>query len=411
MINVKRLDTGVILVTEYVEHVKSVTAGVWVGAGSVSEDEYPAGISHFTEHMMFKGTNKRDSKKIAMDIDRIGAQNNAFTGKEYTCYFVKSTEANIFKALDVLTDMIEDPMLLKEEMDRERNVIKEEIKMNFDSPDYLAMEKASELVYAGSNLSNSILGTEDSIDKIDTDTMRSYINDFYTRDRMVISVAGNFKQEEIERFFENKFLNLNEAQRNFVERRAKYEKKEITITKDIEQAHICMAVPAISTEDDRYYAMNVLSNAVGESMSSRLFQKVREEMGLAYSVASSLSTNHRGGEFSIYAGVAKEKIEDAIRGIKDVVNEVKEKGLTDEEISSSIEQLKSAYIYTQENMLARMIKNGKNTLLSGRIYTPEEIMEAYDRVDSSEIKNALDIIGDVENFSIAIVSGDVKNRS
>lgn len=411
MINVKRLDTGVILVTEYVEHVKSVTAGVWVCAGSVSEDEYPAGISHFTEHMMFKGTNKRDSKKIAMDIDRIGAQNNAFTGKEYTCYFVKSTEANIFKALDVLTDMIEDPMLLKEEMDRERNVIKEEIKMNFDSPDYLAMEKASELVYAGSNLSNSILGTEDSIDKIDTDTMRSYINDFYTRDRMVISVAGNFKQEEIERFFENKFLNLNEAQRNFVERRAKYEKKEITITKDIEQAHICMAVPAISTEDDRYYAMNVLSNAVGESMSSRLFQKVREEMGLAYSVASSLSTNHRGGEFSIYAGVAKEKIEDAIRGIKDVVNEVKEKGLTDEEISSSIEQLKSAYIYTQENMLARMIKNGKNTLLSGRIYTPEEIMEAYDRVDSSEIKNALDIIGDVENFSIAIVSGDVKNRS
>lgn len=411
MINVKRLDTGVILVTEYVEHVKSVTAGVWVGAGSVSEDEYPAGISHFTEHMMFKGTNKRDSKKIAMDIDRIGAQNNAFTGKEYTCYFVKSTEANIFKALDVLTDMIEDPMLLKEEMDRERNVIKEEIKMNFDSPDYLAMEKASELVYAGSNLSNSILGTEDSIDKIDTDTMRSYINDFYTRDRMVISVAGNFKQEEIERFFENKFLNLNEAQRNFVERRTKYEKKEITITKDIEQAHICMAVPAISTEDDRYYAMNVLSNAVGESMSSRLFQKVREEMGLAYSVASSLSTNHRGGEFSIYAGVAKEKIEDAIRGIKDVVNEVKEKGLTDEEISSSIEQLKSAYIYTQENMLARMIKNGKNTLLSGRIYTPEEIMEAYDRVDSSEIKNALDIIGDVENFSIAIVSGDVKNRS
>ena len=411
MINVKRLDTGVILVTEYVEHVKSVTAGVWVGAGSVSEDEYPAGISHFTEHMMFKGTNKRDSKKIAMDIDRIGAQNNAFTGKEYTCYFVKSTEANIFKALDVLTDMIEDPMLLKEEMDRERNVIKEEIKMNFDSPDYLAMEKASELVYAGSNLSNSILGTEDSIDEIDPDTMRSYINDFYTRDRMVISVAGNFKQEEIERFFENKFLNLNESQRDFVERKANYEKKEITITKDIEQAHICMAVPAISTEDDRYYAMNVLSNAVGESMSSRLFQKVREEMGLAYSVASSLSTNHRGGEFSIYAGVAKEKIEDAIRGIKDVVNEVKEKGLTDEEISSSIEQLKSAYIYTQENMLARMIKNGKNTLLSGRIYTPEEIMEAYDRVDSSEIKNALDIIGDVENFSIAIVSGDVKNRS
>lgn len=404
MVKTIRLKSGIRLVLEYLPYVQSVATGLWVKAGAVDEDQTYAGISHYVEHMMFKGTAKRSAKEIAEEIDRIGGQINAFTGKEATCYYVKTRSGNFKIAADVIVDMITGSLLEPKEMDKERKVICEEIKMTLDTPDDLANELITEMVFNGRNLGKSIIGTPETLDRIDHDVMRDYIDSFYTRDKMVISVAGNFDEAEIVEYFDHAFESLGDVQKPFDVETGEYVPEFRSVAKDIEQTHICLAVPSIKLEDDRYFTMSILNNVMGGSMSSRLFQNIREEKGLAYSVFSMNAAFATGGYFNIYAGVSHHMIDKAVEGIREELDILKEKGITSEELESSREQLKSQYIFGQENVSGRMFKNGKNALLLDKVYEAEEIIDGYDQVTMEDIDQVKSLICDFDRYSGVAVS-------
>lgn len=405
MINTRTLPSGVRLVYEKIPYVQSVAIGIWVKAGAVDEDKKYAGISHFIEHMMFKGTEKRTARDIARDIDKIGGQINAFTGKEATCYYVKTVNTNYKKAADVLVDMLTGSLLDKQEMDKERRVIFEEIKMTQDAPDELAMDTAAALTFKESSLGNSIIGTRSSLTRITRSVMADYLHRQYTRDSLVISVAGNIDEEEIFDYFSDKFLTLEKEKAPRVLKTAPYSPAYKTIVKDIEQSHICLTAKGVSIDDDRYYALSILNNIMGGSMSSRLFQNIREEKGLAYSVYSMMGGFASDGYFNIYAGVSHDKVKDAILGIADELANLAECGVTEEELDSSREQLKASYIFAQENVSGRMFKNGKNVIISGKPRPTEEIIEGYDRVRMEDIKEVEKLICNFGDYSAVLVGG------
>lgn len=404
MIITKKLTSGVRVVMEQIPYVQSVAIGIWVKAGAVDEDPKYAGISHYIEHMMFKGTENRSAKEIAGDIDKIGGQINAFTGKEATCYYVKAIYNNYRKAVDVLVDMLTNSLLAKEEMDKERQVICEEIKMTLDTPDELSHETVTSLIFKDNPLGKSIIGTPTSLNRITRHVMAEYIASEYTRDSIVISVAGNFDEEEICAYFEDKFLSLRESkpEKNFPT--APYEPSCKVITKDIEQSHLCLATKAISIDDDRYYAFAILNNIMGGSMSSRLFQNIREEKGLAYSVYSLLGAYRQDGYYNIYAGVSHENIKSAIHGIREELNELNRSGIKAEELESSREQLKAGYIFGQENVAGRMFKNGKNTILTDKVVSADEVIAGFDKVTPDDLEEVKKIVCDFDNYSASLVT-------
>ena len=405
MIKINKLKSGIKLVTEYIPYVQSVAMGVWVKAGAVDEVPEYAGISHFIEHMMFKGTSKRTPKQIAGDIDKIGGQINAFTGKEATCYYVKAINSNYHKAADVIIDMLTDSLFAQEEMDRERKVICEEIKMTNDTPDDLAHDTVTTMVFDGTSLGNSILGTPETLLNINHEEMADHVSRQYTRDSMVISVCGNFDEEELINYFDDKFMSLKESKAERVLVSTEYRPQFKCIKKEIEQTHICLATKAIALTDPDYYAFSILSNIMGGSMSSRFFQNVREEKGLAYSVYSMLGPFSEDGYFNIYAGVSHEKIEEAVKAIVEELNILNEKGVTEEELESSREQIKAAYVFGQENVTGRMFKNGKNLLLSNRVYEAEDVISEYNKVTAEDIDRVKAYICNIEKYSGVVVSG------
>ena len=404
MIINKKLNSGIRMVLEEIPYVQSIAIGIWVKAGAVDEDEKYAGISHFIEHMMFKGTENRSAKQIAEDIDKIGGQINAFTGKEATCYYVKAIDSNFREAADVLIDMLTRSLLDKQEMSKERQVICEEIKMTRDAPDDLAHDTITAMVFKGSALGKSIIGTPTSLKRITRSVMREYLAKEYTRDNIVISVSGNFDTDEICEYFEGQFLELMPEKEGKVAKATEYTPSYKSITKDIEQSHICLATKGIPLGDDRYYAFSILNNIMGGSMSSRFFQNIREEKGLAYSVYSMSGSFSSDGYYNIYAGVSHDKVKDAICGIGQELAFLDEKGISAQELESSRAQLKAAYVFGQENVAGRMFKNGKNTMLIGKINTPEEVVNGFDRVTMEDIQEMKQIICDFSNYSAVVVS-------
>lgn len=405
MIKINTLKSGIRLVTEYIPYVQSVAMGVWVKAGSVDEVPEYAGISHYIEHMMFKGTKERTPKQIAGDIDKIGGQINAFTGKEATCYYVKAINSNYHKAADVIIDMLTESLFAQEEMDRERQVICEEIKMTLDTPDDLAHETITSMIFDGASLGNSILGTPETLMNINHKEMADHVEEQYTRDSMVISVCGNFDEEELINYFDDKFMSLRESKSERVLKEAEYRPQFKCIKKEIEQTHICLATKAVSLTDPDYYAFSIMSNIMGGSMSSRLFQNVREQKGLAYSVYSMLGPFSDDGYFNIYAGVSHDKIEEAVKAIIEELEILDNEGVTEEELESSREQIKASYVFGQENVTGRMFKNGKNLLLSDRVFEAENVIDEFNKVTAEDINRVKSYICDTDRYSGVVVSG------
>ncbi|MFV0518314.1 MAG: M16 family metallopeptidase [Aminipila sp.] len=404
MVETRKLDCGVRIVMEKIPYVQSVALGIWVKAGAVDETKNISGISHFIEHMLFKGTENRTAKKIAEDVDRIGGQINAFTGREATCYYMKTLSSNADKAAELLLDMFLNSKFDKQEMTKEKQVIFEEMKMVEDNPDDYAHETISDLVFKGCPYEKSIIGTQTSLKSISQAIIKQYMYDEYTRDSIVISVAGNFDIDEICNIFEGKLrtLKLEKDKKEYFSE--EYEPRFKVKVKEIEQAHICLATKGLPLDHENYYALALLNNIMGGTMSSRLFQNIREQKGLAYSVYSHSSSFIHSGYYNIYAGVSHEKIHDAISGIKEELDVLKRDGITEDELNVSKEQLKANYIFGLENVNSRMFSNGKNIILLDKIYTPEQVIREIDKVDMDDIEKASCLINDIHNYSAVAVT-------
>lgn len=405
MIKIKKLSCGTTLVMEKTDYVQSAALGIWVKAGAADETDEVSGVSHYIEHMMFKGTDKRTAKEIASDVDKIGGMFNAFTGKEATCYYIKTLSSNIYMGAEIILDMITGSKFDPEEMDKERQVIYEEIKMVKDSPDDDVYDTISELVAGGNTLGRSILGTPESLSGINRDKLTSYLNDKYARDSIVIAVAGNFDEERIIETFEQKLVGLKEHKVTSNVEMLPYSQNFNVKVRDIEQTHICLATPSVSLIDEKYYAFVLMNSILGGSMSSRLFQNIREEKGLAYSVCSMNAFSSYWGFFSIYAGVAHEKAADTIEAIKYELELIKNKGVTDEELAMAKEQVKSSYIFGLENINSRMFSIGKNQLLLNKIFTAEEVLKGFDDVTLDDILEVSAMVGNHTDYCGAAVTG------
>lgn len=388
---------------EEIPYVKSVSIGIWVRAGSVDETEINSGISHFIEHMLFKGTEARNAKQIAEDVDKIAGQINAFTGKEATCYYLKTLATNLDKAAEILCDMFLHSQFDPVEMEKEKQVVYEEMKMIEDSPEDDSHDIIGELVFKGAALARPIIGTPDSVKGITRDSIRAYLDQEYTLDSIVISVSGSFDPNYVSELFDQKLSPLPAAKskKSFV--LPEYAPAYRVKVKDIEQSHLCLGLPGVDLEDQRFYPLALLNNLMGGSMSSRLFQNIREEKGLAYSVYSMSSSFSNTGYFNIYAGVSHNKVEEAIAGIKEELQLLRAKGISAEELSTAKEQLKGSYIFSLENVNGRMFSIGKNTLLLDRVYTPEETLANIEGVTMDDIRGVSQLITDVSQYSAVLV--------
>ena len=404
-----RLDCGVSIIIEKNTMVRSAALGIWVASGSVYEDDMTHGVSHFIEHMMFKGTEKRTARMIAEDMDKIGATFNAMTGKESTCYYVKTLTSNIYKGAEILMDMVLGSKFDQEEIDKERQVILEEIKMVKDTPDDEIYDIISELVNKGNPLARSILGTPESLAGIDHERMVEYYRRRYARDGIVIAVAGNFDEKKIVALFEEKLSALNDHLPDHERTVGPYSRSFDVKVKDIEQTHICLAAPGVSYMDDLYYAFVLMNSILGGSMSSRLFQNIREQKGLAYNVCSMNSFSSFNGFFNIYAGVAHENTAKTINEIRYELEKLADHGVTEEELSIAKEQAKTSYIFSLENTAALMFSLGRNKLLMNRLFSVDESLEKFNAVTRQDILCAAEKVGNLDLYCGAAITGKELN--
>ncbi|MDF2885010.1 MAG: putative Zn-dependent peptidase [Clostridiaceae bacterium] len=404
------LENGLRLVYEKIPYVRSVSVGVWVGTGSRNENQKNNGISHFIEHMLFKGTATRSAKEIAECIDAIGGQINAFTGKECTCYYTKTLDTHLNVALDVLSDMLFNSKFASGDIKIEKKVVVEEIGMYEDTPEELVHDIFSEMVWSGNSLGYPILGTQDCINKFNKKLINQYMDENYTPYNTVISIAGNFDEDQLIDNVKQYFGDWK-CDKEYIRKYlpAEYHKDKVIREKDTEQVHLCMGFQGIEHGDDRVYSLLALNNIFGGGMSSRLFQKIREEKGLVYSIYSYPSTYKTAGLFMIYAGMNPEYLQTVIDLTKKEIDLLNKKGISKDELEKSKEQLKGNFILGLESTNSRMNSIGKSELMLGRINTPEEVLEKMDRIKMEDIREVTEAIFNYEKMSISAV-GNLKKE-
>ncbi|MFP4973862.1 M16 family metallopeptidase [Paenibacillus sp. CN-4] len=382
------LSNGIRVVMEKIPSGRSVSFGIWVKTGSRNETPEINGISHFIEHMLFKGTDRFNAKEIAEQFDAIGGNVNAFTSKEYTCYYAKVLDEHLHIAVDTLADMFFRSKLDAEELAKEKNVILEEIAMYEDTPDDLVHDLMSVAAYGDHPLAYSILGLKERLQAMMPDDLRAYMKQRYTIENTVISVAGNFDDrivELLERHF-GSFAGIGPAQ---IVTPPVFKGEFVFQRKKTEQQHICLSLPGCRTGDPQQYAMVLLNNAIGGGMSSRLFQEIREKRGLAYSVYSYHSSHADSGLFTVYAGTAPKQTKEVLELTKEMLFELADKGLSEDELKKGKEQLKGSLILSLEGTGSRMNRLGKNELMLGRHDSLDDMIAKIERVTMEDVDSVL----------------------
>ena len=403
MIFENKLKNGLRVVAKQMSSYKSLSIGVWVKAGSACETLEENGISHFIEHMLFKGTSKRTAKQISYEVDSMGGSINAFTSKECSCFHMKIMSEKLENAADVLSDIMFNSNISESEIQKERAVILEEIKMTNDNPEDSAHEKLSETFFANNPVAKPILGPPENVNRFMRKDFISYMDKFYYPANMVISIAGNFEKEPAFELLEKYFggydkdspssqtgdcVSENEATRRFM-----------MIKKDTEQLHLCLSFPGFTMEDDKKYALAILNNVLGGSMSSILFQKVREEKGLVYSIYSYTTAYTRAGMFSIYAGTSQNYIREVTEIVSRELNLIKEKGISEDQFAKSREQLCGNFILSTESTSTIMNTLGRNLLLRNMVLTEEEVIDSFKKVTIAEVNEIIPEIIDFDRLT------------
>jgi len=387
------LDGGLRVVTEAMPGVRSASLGVWVGVGSRDESSSLAGASHFLEHLLFKGSVRRNALDISETLDAVGGELNAFTGKEYTCFHARVLDDDLPLAVDVVADMITGSLISAEDVESEREVILEEIAMNDDDPDDLVHNLIATQVWGDSSLGRPVAGAPASVRTLSTSQLRSYYRGSYRPESMVVAVAGNVEHTAVVTAVERAFgrdgfldgpatpaaVRRGNACRGFAGGAR-------VVTRPTEQANLVLALPGLPRGDSRRHAAGVLNSALGGGMSSRLFQEVREKRGLAYSVYSFAATYADTGMFGVYAGCAPSKVDAVLSLVREQLLAVAEAGISQAELDRGKGQLRGSVVLGLEDSGSRMSRIGKSDLLHGELASIAEVIARIDAVTIDEVR-------------------------
>ena len=385
--------SGLRIVTEEVPSVRSAAVGIWVNVGSRDETPAVAGASHFLEHLLFKGTSRRSALEISSSIEAVGGEMNAFTSKEYTCFYARVIDTDLPMAIDVVSDLITSSIVSALDVDAERKVVLEEIAMRDDDPSDLVHDLYAETYYGDTQLGRPILGTVESIKTMSRNAVFNYYKKRYLPQDLVVAVAGNIKHKKVVEMVERAlsadgFLDVKGAPQirgNEIMRKAKQSSVGL-ITRKTEQAHMFYGMEGVARHDERRFAMGILASALGGGMSSRLFQEIREKRGLAYSVYAYAQQFAGSGQIGFYAGCNPTKAIEVIEIIREVLTDVAEHGMTHEEIDRAKGAVRGSLVLSQEDSGSRMSRIGKNEIVYGHVMSFDDILKEISSVTHEDVR-------------------------
>lgn len=379
------LPSGLRIITDTVREVDSVAVGVWADVGTRHENLAHNGVAHMVEHMMFNGTPTRTSQQIVEEIESVGGQMNAYTGREVTAYYVHLLKDDLPRAMDVIADIIQNPLFPDKELEKERGVILQEIGMTNDTPDDIVFDYYQETAYPGQALGAPILGRADIIKNMQKETLFDYVKRFYTPEKLVLSAAGNVSHEDMVQRAKDLFGGLPEDSHQGYEA-AVYKGGDSRREKDLEQAHIVLGFRGVQRSDPEYYAAVLLATILGGGMSSRLFQEVREKRGLVYSVYGSHSAYHDDGQFEIYAGTGPEKLPEIIPVLCDEVIKIMQDPVGQDELERAKAQVRASLLMSRESMMSRSNRQAKYLMSFGDAPDTHKLVEQIDAVTTARIQ-------------------------
>jgi predicted Zn-dependent peptidase len=411
------LPSGLRIVTEELPTVRSAAFGVWVNVGSRDESPSVAGASHFLEHLLFKGTKRRTAMEISSMMEAVGGEMNAFTGKEYTCFYARVLDENLPLAIDVISDLITSSVVVPSDVDAERGVVLEEIHMRDDDPSDLIHDVFTETLYGDTPLGRPILGSVESINGMSRNSVNGYYKRRYRPSDLVVAVAGNFKHDEVVRqakrafaadgFMTERAKPANVRSASSVNHRGLGEYR--VLSKETEQAHVLLGMPGLSRTDERRFALGVLNTALGGGMSSRLFQEIREKRGLAYSVYSYSQQFAGSGLFGVYAGCQPSKVHEVLKITRDLLADVAANGLREEELERAKGQARGGLVLGLEDTGSRMSRLGKSELMFGDLKTIDQMLAEIDAVTAQDVRGVASALL-VKRPTLAVI-GPFKGRA
>jgi predicted Zn-dependent peptidase len=406
------LPNGVRVITEAMPHVRSVSVGIWIGTGSRRETPEQNGLSHFIEHMLFKGTTRRSAEDIARSVDSIGGNLDAFTAKELVCFNTKVLDEHLSLAWDVLADLVLNPLFRPEDIEKEKGVILEEIKMEADSPDYLVHEIFSSNFWKDHPLGKPILGTRETVRRFDSDMIRAYYSQVYSPANLLVTAAGNLTHQRLVALVREHFDSLPVGPPTPADNApVTHARIALRNKKSLEQVHVCLGVPSYPLPHQERFPCYVLNTLLGGGMSSRLFQNIRERQGLAYAVFSELNPYRDTGCLSIYAGTSLESAPKVVESIVHEFRDLKEHPVADEELRRAKDHLKGSLMLSLESTASRMTNLARQEMYFSRFFTLDELVQSIEAVTSPDVQRiaqtffdpkqiALTVLGNLENLRI-----------
>jgi predicted Zn-dependent peptidase len=406
------LPNGLVVITEPMAHVHSVSVGIWLRSGSRREPAELNGISHFIEHMVFKGTARRTAEDIAREVDSVGGMLDAFTAKEMVCFNTRVLDEHLPKAFDVLADMVLEPKFAEDDIAREQSVILEEIRMTQDNPEDLVHELFTQNFWTSHALGKPILGTPETVSAFTRRSLQEWFRRWYAPNHLVITAAGHLSHQQLVELVAERFAKLSPSDNGTADS-APRPTPHITLRtkRELEQVHICIGVPALPLTDDRRFAVSILNNVLGGGMSSRLFQNIRERQGLAYAIFSEMNSYRDAGMLSVYAGTSMETAAQVIRSILEELRHLKDEPLSQEELRRAKDHLKGATLLALEGSSSRMNSLARYHLYFNRHFTTEELIQMLERVTADEVQQlareffaperlAASVVGNLNGFQL-----------
>lgn len=410
MTEIITLENGLRIVLENNSHVKTCSLGIWVASGSSYETPETAGTSHFIEHILFRGTKSRSALDIAVEMDEIGGFLNAYTAKENTCFYAHTLSEHMPKALDIVCDMIKNPKLDEDDIALEKGVIKEELAMYEDSPEDLCADVYYENVWKGSMLGSNILGTEQTVDSVTKESLIAHLNKFYVPERMVISVGGNFDREKALEICNNYFSQMKNTGFDVEPVEAEYQVGITRIKKNFMQNQLIIGFPGVAIGDKKREAALLVSSILGSASSSRLFQHIREKLGLVYSVDSACVSYLKAGLFTVCMGLSKNSEAKAIEETLKIIAEFPD-SVTEKELARAKEQSVASFVMNLENVSSRTSRNGRNVLLYGKVVPEDEVIAKIRAVTIDEIKETASMMLDLSKISLCVAGKTASEKT